>query len=377
MTLLSELVEQIDPITISTPLSDVLKYFRNNKSVILAPVTTEDGMPLGIIRERDLKEYVYSPFGKEILLNESIKRGVEQFLVSCSICDINTNIDSIIKLFSSFDNRDGITVMKDSLYFGFLSASSILKILGEKRVEEKFSNAIDSLVVGIAHEINTPLGISITANSFVTQQIKELLVDIEEKKIKKSEMEEKLRNFIEATESISNNLNRVANLTSLLKKVSVNRHYEDIREIRVFDAVMNARELIEIKFGKTEHEIIIDCPLELKINTYSELFMEIIINLLENSIEHAFPDGKKGSIILSFEVRGDYLVFTCQDDGIGVSLESKEKMFEPFFTTKRNKGKLGLGLNIVSNILRNRLSGNITSESTEGKGTKFIVDFPI
>ncbi len=128
-------MEYIEPIPVNIEIIDMFQIFKKNKKNSFFPVVNKDNEPLGIIQEESLKDYTYSPFGKEILMNKSIKKKLREFIVRNSISEINTRIEKILSLFTLDENSEGIIITKDGKYIGFLGAKALLKAIHEKNIE--------------------------------------------------------------------------------------------------------------------------------------------------------------------------------------------------------------------------------------------------
>lgn len=365
-------VQQENPICIDDAIDDVFDFFRHNQDTSVVPVVDKQGYAQGILKERDLKSFVYAQFGKEILLKKNIK----EFLHKTSICDADTKIDTLLELFTQEKNRDGIIITKGGKYFGFLNAVALLKLVYEQNLEQKRRESVDSLIVGIAHELNTPIGICITATSYLMDKVEELSQDFREGKMKKSSMENFLSGAKETCDSLYKNLNRSSSLVQSFKQVSVDRKTEEKREIKIFDFVKSSIFPLEKRMDQQSVSFELECDKDLEVMTYPESFSEALKILIDNSLDHGFENEYGGKIKLMFEKKGEYVRLEYSDNGCGIKEEEVGKIFEPFYTTKRGKGKPGLGLHILQNMIVHKMRGMIQCESESGKGTRFIVQIP-
>ncbi len=127
-------IEKILPISIESPIVEVFNSFKKNSDRTFLPVIDLNYEPIGVIREKDLKEYVYSFYGKDLLLNKSIGKSLMDFTSKCSILDINTDIEEILEIFCNDYSSEGIIITKNTKYLGFLSAKALVKILNEKNL---------------------------------------------------------------------------------------------------------------------------------------------------------------------------------------------------------------------------------------------------
>jgi signal transduction histidine kinase len=252
-----------------------------------------------------------------------------------------------------------------------------LKITQKQMLESEKMASLGSLVAGVAHEINTPVGVGVLAASALEHDTKKLIQLFQANKITRSEF----ANYLNKTEEFSNtilfNLKRAANLISSFKKVSVDQFRVEWSKINVREYLVNILVSLRPKYHHLMEEINIDCPDNLIITTYPGSFAQIISNLLINSIEHAFNNKKfigKASInIKIWETNKNTILIKYQDNGCGMNSIRRKKIFEPFYTTRRFEGGTGLGLSIAYNLITQQLGGQISCKSTIGKGTSFLI----
>ncbi|PLY07192.1 MAG: hypothetical protein C0625_06135 [Arcobacter sp.] len=252
-----------------------------------------------------------------------------------------------------------------------------LTMTQNKLIESEKLAGLGSLVAGVSHEINTPVGIGLTGAShldYISEEINE--------KYKKGEMtEEEFENYLSSTRDlvklISSNLERTADIIKNFKQVAVDETSEQKRVFRVKEYIRGILVSIETLTKKCDIEFKIECDEELEITSYPGFFAQIITNFVSNSIIHAYYEGKK--LIITFLVKSDekFLTLEYSDNGKGISEENLLKIFDPFFTTNRANGGSGLGLNIVYNLVVTNLKGTIDCKSVKNKGTTFIIKVPI
>ncbi len=244
---------------------------------------------------------------------------------------------------------------------------------------EKMSS-LGSLVAGVAHEINTPVGIAVTATSHLEERCKEILKKFDDKELKKSELDRFLSLISgEETRLIEINLERAAELINSFKKVAADHSTEEVRYFYMAEYLREVVLSLKPKIKKTRQKIVINCPEELAITSYPGAFSQILNNLVTNSLLHAYeqPD-EEGEMLIDVELyNNNVLKLEYADDGRGISPEVAGKIFEPFFTTNRKEGGTGLGLHIVYNLVTNTLRGSIRCESELDKGTRFIIEVPV
>ncbi len=253
-----------------------------------------------------------------------------------------------------------------------------LKHTQHQLVQAEKMASLGSLVAGVAHEINTPLGVGVTAASFLEDKTMSFIRSFSDENHTPEELKKYLDLTTEATSMILTNLNRAAELINSFKQVAADRSSEKRRK---FDFSENIDELItslKPRFKRTNHTIDVQCPNELVVDNYPGVFSQIFTNLIMNSIIHGFDEVDAGKITLSIAQNGDNILhISYNDNGMGMDNETLTKIYDPFFTTKRNsKGGTGLGMHIVYNLIVQTLGGKIECASTPGKGTTFIIKAP-
>ncbi|MBI9111721.1 cache domain-containing protein [Maridesulfovibrio ferrireducens] len=237
--------------------------------------------------------------------------------------------------------------------------------------------ALGDLVAGVAHEINTPIGISVTSISYMEEKLNALVEKVKNGELRKSDLDKFVSIAQEATKSSMLNLHRAAELIGNFKQVAVDQTSGQKRKINLHEYLDEILLSLRSKYKRTQHKINVTCPDDLVLNTWPGAFMQIFSNLIINSLLHGFEGVEAGSISIRAEVTEDSLVLQYSDDGNGMPEESVSKIFEPFFTTRRGKGGTGLGMSIVYNLVTSRLGGSISCTSAAGQGTAFIISLPL
>jgi signal transduction histidine kinase len=243
-------------------------------------------------------------------------------------------------------------------------------------VEAEKMAALGGLVAGVAHEINTPLGIGMTAASFLQRRCQDSARLLAEEKLKKSELDAYFAEAAESTNMILTNLTRAAKLIRSFKQVAVDQASEDKRNFNLKNYIEQVLISLNHRLRHTTHKVSVTCPDSLECNTYPGVLSQIITNFIENSLIHGYKDKENGEMLIDISKVNGSLVFRYKDDGDGISEENRKKIFEPFFTTNRSQGGSGLGMNIVYNLVTQTIGGNIECISEPGKGVEFIISFP-
>lgn len=235
--------------------------------------------------------------------------------------------------------------------------------------------ALGGLVAGVAHEINTPLGIGVTASSFLTDRIVELDEAFAAGTLRKSDLEQFLADARDSSASIEANLGRAAGLISSFKQVAADQSSEMPRLFNLRGYVDEILLSLGPQYRHTGHTVENLCQ-DVELYSYPGAFVQIIANLLTNSLTHAYAPGETGHILIDGRVEGENIVFTFSDDGAGIAESIRDRVFEPFVTTRRGSGGTGLGLHIVFNIVNQVLGGTIRLSTGPGEGTTYTISIP-
>jgi signal transduction histidine kinase len=246
----------------------------------------------------------------------------------------------------------------------------------EQLVHAEKMAALGALVAGVAHEINTPLGIGVTAASYLEQETRRLGTELEEKRLSEESLHRFRQSALESTQLILRNLQRADKLVKSFKQVAVDQSSEQKRSIDLAAYLQEIMSSLHPTLKRTQHQVEIYCPEGLVIETYPGAIYQIVVNLVMNSLVHGFPDRNDGYIEINARRQGDNIQLTYQDNGVGMSAETRKKIFEPFFTTRRGEGGSGLGMHIVWNLATQMLQGSISCESSPGNGAVFELRFP-
>jgi len=251
-----------------------------------------------------------------------------------------------------------------------------LKKTQNQLIESEKMASLGGLVAGVAHEINTPIGIGITGITHlhdITQVIKRTY---EMKNMSTEEFEEYINTSLNLTETITLNLKRTAGLVKSFKQIAVDQSSEEKRVFKIKEYFEEVVFSLNNIIKKTNIDICIHCKNDLKIKSDAGLYSQIITNLVINSVRHAFIKNEKGKIditVISDISESDSLQIIYEDNGKGIKKSNLAKIFDPFFTTNREYGGTGLGLNIVYNIVTSQLNGSIKCTSVEQEGVRFHI----
>ncbi len=237
--------------------------------------------------------------------------------------------------------------------------------------------ALGSLVAGVAHEINTPVGVGMTASSSLNDLSRDVQEKLQAGTLTKGAFEDYLRDALEASDIILKNLGRAAELVRSFKQVAIDQSGLERRKIGFADYIQSVLTSLHPALRKGGHAVEIDCDEELCIDTYPGALSQILTNLVMNSITHGYDEGQQGHIRIRVLQEGADIRLIYLDDGKGMSAEYLAHAFEPFVTSRRGQGGSGLGLHIVHNIVTQTLNGRISLISTPGKGVRFEILMPV
>src|SRR3954451_16681239 len=226
--------------------------------------------------------------------------------------------------------------------------------------------ALGRLVAGVAHEINTPVGTSLTVASALINKANRFETDVASGDVRRSILTEFIAAGREAASQVMINLNHAIDLIQSFKQVAADRNVSDRR---AFDLGQVTRQVVKgLRYGLRRNLVVsVECEPDLAMNSYPGPYGQVLTNLVINSAVHAFPDGAQGAVHIAAQASGKHnveVLFT--DDGCGMSAEVRRQVFDPFFTTGRDQGSTGLGLHIVHNIVTNRLGERLHLDTKRG-----------
>jgi PAS domain S-box-containing protein len=260
------------------------------------------------------------------------------------------------------------------------AAEAALRNLRETQnslIEAEKLAALGRLVAGVAHEVNNPVGISLTVASSLERKAAIFTAEVARGDVRRSSLNEFLETSRDASSQLVANLNRAAELIQSFKQVAADRNYSDQRAFDLGD--LTEQVVMSLRPGLRKHHLSlnVDCQPNLTMNSYPGPYGQVLTNLFLNSVAHAFPDGRPGSVDIQVRESGkDNVEILFSDNGCGMSLDVRRRAFDPFFTTRRDQGGTGLGLHIVYSIVTNRLGGRLDLDSEPGGGTRIRIVLP-
>jgi len=241
--------------------------------------------------------------------------------------------------------------------------------------QEKLAS-LGRLVAGVAHEINTPLGICVTATSHLVQELK-----LTREELAAGEMtEDSLNAFLDIVDQslriMTTNTQRAAALVRSFKQVAVDQSSDDIRSFNLNSYLNEVLLSLQPKLKGRPVKVELDCPKDLVLDSFPGAVSQILTNMVVNSLVHGFEREQAGTISVRAALEDDMVSFDYADDGMGMDADTLDKLFDPFFTTKRGTGGSGLGAHILYNLVTGALGGSVRVESAPGKGLQYHLKFP-
>ncbi|MEH3143838.1 MAG: HAMP domain-containing sensor histidine kinase [Methylobacterium frigidaeris] len=237
--------------------------------------------------------------------------------------------------------------------------------------------SLGQLVAGVAHEINTPLGIALTTATLVRDEARDFRPLAAGNQLSRSRLLAYVDRVQEGAHLLAANLSRAADLVHSFKQVAVDRVSDERRRIPMREWLDELLRSLGPLLRQGGHRLDLVAPETFEADTYPGALAQVITNLVKNAVVHAFAEGRPGRIAVALSREGAWVRLEVRDDGRGIAPADRERIFDPFFTTARHRGSSGLGMHIVYNLVTGRLQGRIAVESREGEGTTIRVEFPV
>lgn len=251
-----------------------------------------------------------------------------------------------------------------------------LQLAQESLVQAEKLAGLGGMVAGVAHEINTPVGVLLTSASVLHQATIETRRALADGAVRKSDMVAYLETADESSRLILSNAERAAHLIQSFKQVAVDQTSEQRRTFGLKNYLEELTTSLHPALKKAHATIEVTCAQGVEMDSYPGLLAQVLTNLTMNSITHAFAPEQKGRIALNVTCADGWVSINFCDDGCGIPGEHVGRIFEPFFTTRRGQGGTGLGLHIVFNIVTKQLGGTIVVRSHVPQGACFAMVIP-
>ncbi|MDM8559407.1 ATP-binding sensor histidine kinase [Candidatus Parabeggiatoa sp. HSG14] len=336
------------------------------KSVLCAPLLNQKKLTGILYLENNLIASAFTPDRLEVinLLSSQIAISIENSL-------LYDNLETKVK-----ERTYQLETQKNEL----AKTLEQLQAAQQQLVESEKMAALGNLVAGVAHEINTPVGVGVTAAT----QLDKITVDFatlyKSGKMTRATLEKFLNSAHQSSGLVLKNLNRAAELTQSFKQIAVDQSSEQRRTFELKKYLTEVLNSLRPNIQNTQYQVSMTCDETIQLTSYPGALSQILTNLIMNSINHGFQEQKfHGQIMVEGMVKeGEKeVILRYSDNGKGIPTDVIDKIFEPFFTTNRLRGGTGLGLHIVFNLITHRLKGTIQCESVEGQGTTFIISIPM
>lgn len=238
--------------------------------------------------------------------------------------------------------------------------------------------SLGRMVAGFAHEINTPIGVAVGAISHNADTLAAIDRLLAAEEVSEQDLRARLAELREGGALAHRNLRRAATLVQSFKRSAVDQSSEQHRRFELRQLIDDVLHALHNELKRHPVKVEVACPGGILIDGVPGLLEQLLTNLLLNSLQHAFPDGRSGHIGITAQVDDrEQLHLQYADDGLGMDAANRARIFEPFFTTRRSEGGSGLGLFICYNIVSGRLGGTIAYTSEPGAGCRFDIVFPI
>lgn len=390
---LAELPLHSASVSPDTPGAAVDQIFRDNPELPGVIIADHQNHVVGVVERAAFLAQLSRRFGKSLYLKRPISTLLGRVDGSPTVIDANTPLAEaahlvlsrpaerrLLPLVVTFADGRKALVHPDTVLRAMcrlLEATvAELQRTQEHLVEARKLAALGDVVAGIAHEINTPIGNALTCASHIAVSATEIAARLDSGALKKSELTRFLAAAREDAELISANLTVAADLIRGFKQVAVDERSEARRcfalKVYLQDIVANLRPRLK----HTPHTVVINCPPDLEIDSYPGAVSQVVTNLILNALDHAFDGDRPGHVFIDVRALDGDVEIKVRDDGRGIKPEDLPHIFERFFTTKGHLGGTGLGLFIVESLVRGKLNGDISCESTLGVGTTFTIRMP-
>lgn len=251
-----------------------------------------------------------------------------------------------------------------------------LDVARDQLISSEKMAALGALVAGVSHEVNTPLGVSITAASAVREGLVAMRMDYQAQRMTRENFEQALALAMEGLDMLDTNLLRASRLIKDFKQTAVHQTSERLCEFDVMETVRALLASLHPVTRRVPVRPLLGGPRKLPARGYPGALMQVLTNLIMNSVHHAFRDVAAPAIAIDVREGENHWELVYSDNGVGVPLDLQPRIFEPFFTTRRGRGGTGIGLNIVYTVVTQRMGGQLDFESKPGEGVRLHLRLP-
>jgi len=350
-------------VTVSVDRDEILAPVRTERRILLGVLAPLSGLVIllsgGFVREIERRQR------QQALL---IGKGVELDSANKAVAQANLELeDKVLARTAELEanqRRLETTIEQLTATSAELAAQENMASLGR-------------VVAGVAHEVNTPLGVAITASSSLSGAAEAFNQQVAGGTLRRSDLTAFVEAVTEATDMISTNLGRAANLVRSFKQVAADQHGGEPRRVDLAAYLSDITTSLKPEIRRHGHSISVESAEPIELDLRVDALWQVVSNLVMNALAHGYPDGRRGRLRLTLAREADNAVIRFRDDGQGMAPEVRDNVFEPFFTTKRGNGGTGLGLSIVFTLVTRVLGGQITCLSEPGAGAEFVIALPI
>ncbi|WP_284192141.1 PAS domain-containing sensor histidine kinase [Vibrio zhanjiangensis] len=251
-----------------------------------------------------------------------------------------------------------------------------LKATQEQLIESEKLASLGGLVAGVAHEVNTPLGIAVTSASIIQEAIHSLQLAFSDQTLTSQKLSEIIDKVLNGGELLQSNLNRASQLVKDFRRTAVDQTTEIKTNFNLAEILRSLLSSLDSDIGRLSVKVQVYVDEDIVMNSYPDCVTQIISNLVLNSLAHAFMSQPVPEISLNVYELDESIILEYRDNGCGVDEENHKRIFEPFYTSNRGQGNSGLGLNFVFNMVKQKLKGQLEFESKLGEGVCFKVTLP-
>ncbi len=385
-----QLVIPVESFDISRTCHEVAHWFQENKQVAAVPVL-KNGQISGLVERNAFFYRFLTGYGREVYGKRTV---LDLMYLDPLIVSASEQVNAVSMRITEERPealQHGFIVIDKGVCRGVVSGIALLRASAAQMaatlidlqqtqaelIQSEKMASLGGLVAGIAHEVNTPIGITLTAATLLQEQARDFSKLVSGGVLRKSDIVKFIEKSTETSSFIVSNVMRASSLIQSFKQVAVDRSNDQRRRFNLAGYLNELLVSLRPRFKGTRHTARVECSPDIEIDSYAGALAQVIINLVMNALDHAFSGGAAGEITISIqEIQPENISLRVSDNGCGMSEEVAAKIFEPFFTTRRGQGGTGLGMHIVYNIVTQQLGGRIQVDSSPGTGSRFTLVFP-
>jgi len=323
-------------------------------------------LELELITAKERRIWVHA-YGTTVVADGKVVRVLGAFQ---DICEKKRNEQKILELNEGLENKVSLRTKELEVSLSNLKESQ------SKLIESEKMSALGGLVAGVAHEINTPLGIGVTAGSILSDITHQFKKAYETNTLTRPITEDIIARLDDSSALLGVNLQRAAKLIQNFKQVAVDQSSEQKREFELKDYLETLIQSLRSELNKGDHTVVIECDQDISLNSYPGAIAQVITNLVINSVMHGFKGKSEGVIKIKLALIKEEVQIDYHDNGSGLNLTQRGKVFDPFYTTARFTGGSGLGMSICYNLVISTLGGEISCLNSL-EGAHFNITLPL